>query len=130
NVARASLLHRLDRNLVAGQLAADLGRLQQREAALSPAADIDGAPVPLLRIEQLQLNQVDQVLHVEKVANLLALAAEADVFERLAEVMGKHPVGEHPLVDPSHLPGTGDDTAAIDHRRNTEARSVLLDQQL
>ena len=30
--------------------------------------------------------------------------------------MGQHPVGEHALVDLAHLPGAGDDAAAVDHR--------------
>ena len=110
--------------------AADLGRLQQREAALAAAADVDGAPVPRLRVEQLALDQVDQVLDVEQVAHLLAAAAEADVGERVAEVVGEHPVGEDPLVDLAHLPGPGDHAAAVDHRRHAEPRPVLLDQQL
>ncbi len=110
--------------------AADLGRLQQREAALAAAADVDGAPVPGVGIEQLALDQVDQVLDVEQVAHLLALAAEADVAERVAEVVGEHPVREDALVDLAHLPRPGDDAAAVDHRGHAEAGPVLLDQQL
>ena len=122
HVAGARLGDRLDRNLVAGQLAADLGRLQQREAALAAAADVDRAPVPALGVEQLALDQVDQVLDVEQVADLLALAAEADVAERAAEVVGEHPVGEDALVDLAHLPGPGDHAAAVDHRRHARGR--------
>src|SRR5215510_10849247 len=39
------LCDRLDRDLVAGQLTADLGRLPQRETALAAAADVDRAAV-------------------------------------------------------------------------------------
>src|SRR5664279_2862531 len=67
NVPRPRLLDRPDRHLVAGQATADLGRLRQREAALAAAADVDGAPVPGLAVEQLALDQVDQVLDVEQV---------------------------------------------------------------
>ena len=130
HVAGPRLRDRLDRHLVAGQLAADLGRLQQREAALAAAADVDGAPVPGPLVEQLALDQVDQVLDVQQVAHLLAPAAEADVAERVAEVVGEHPVGEDALVDLAHLPGAGDHAAAVDHRRHPEAGPVLLDQQL
>ena len=103
---------------------------QQREAALAAAADVHGAPVPGRRVEQLALDQVDQVLDVEQVAHLLALAAEADVAERVAEVVGEHPVGEDALVDLSHLPGAGDHPAAVDDGGEAEAGPVLLDQQL
>ena len=47
HVTGPRLRDRLDRNLVAGQLAADLGRLKQREAALASAAHVCGAPVPV-----------------------------------------------------------------------------------
>ena len=60
----------------------------------------------------------------------LPCAAEADVGERVAEVVGEHPVGEDPLVDLAHLPGAGDHAAAVDHRGDAEPVAVLLDQQL
>ena len=52
----------------------------------------------------------------------LPCAAEADVGERVAEVVGEHPVGEDALVDLAHLPGPGDHAAAVDHRRHAERR--------
>src|SRR6185436_7825212 len=103
------LLNRRDRHLVAGQALADLGRLAQREAALAATADVHGAAVPGRRIEQLALDKVDQVLDVEKISYLLSIPPEPDVAERVAEVVGEHPVGEHPLVHLAHLPGAGDD---------------------
>src|SRR4029077_8149898 len=114
DVAGTGLLHRLDRHLIATQLSADLVRLQQREAALATAAGVDRAPVPAVRIEQLAIDQIDQVLDVEQVTDLLPLATEADVFERVAELVGEHPVGEYPLIDLSHLPRPGDHSAAVD----------------
>ena len=39
-------------------------------------------------------------------------------------------MGEDALVDLAHLPGAGDDAAAVDHGGHAEARPVLLDQQL
>ena len=67
---------------------------------------------------------------MQQVAHLLALAAEADVLERVAEVVGEHPVGEDALVDLAHLPGAGDHPAAVDDRLQAEGGPVLLDQQL
>src|SRR5436305_2691403 len=130
DVPLAGLLHRRDRHLVAGEALADLGGLTQREAALAATADVHRAPVPRLGLEQLALDQVNQVLDVKEVAHLLALPTDADVAERVAEAVGEHPVGEDPLVDLAHLPGAGDDAAAVDHRRDAEALAVLLDQQL
>src|SRR3954470_5728164 len=130
DVPLARLLHRRDRHLVAGQPLADRGRLAQREAALAATADVHSAPVPVLGVEQLTLDQVDQVLDVEEVPYLLAMPPEPDVAEWVAEAVGEHPVGEHPLVDLAHLPGPGNDAAAVDHRRHAEALAVLLDQQL
>src|ERR1700709_549604 len=62
HVAGPGLDDRRHRHLVAGQLAADRGRLPQREAALATAADVDGAPAPGLPVEQLALDQADQHL--------------------------------------------------------------------
>src|SRR3954451_19565722 len=130
DISLARLLHRRDRHLVAGELPADRGRLAQRKAALVAAADVHRAPVPGAGIEQLPLDQVEQVLDVEEIAHLLATPPEPDVAERVAEVVGEHPVGEDPLVDLAHLPGSGDDAAAVDHGGDTEALAVLLDQHL
>src|SRR6201999_1658320 len=130
HVALPRLGDRGDLHLVAGQPLTDAGRLAQREAALVAAAGVHGAAVPLVGIEQLPLDQVDQVLDVEEIAYLFAMPPEPDVGERVAEVVGKHPVGEYPLVDLSHLPGAGDHAEAVDHGGDAERGPVLLDQQL
>ena len=75
-----------------GELAAQLGRLEQREAALAAAADVDRRAGPVLGTSQLLLDQLDQVVDVQQVAHLLAGAAEADVAQRPPEVVGEHPV--------------------------------------
>src|SRR3954454_16966648 len=83
-----------DLHLVAGQLAADLGGLQQREAALATAADVGDGTAPTLRLAQLLVDQVDQVVDVEEIAHLLAGAAVADVGERPPELVAEQPTGE------------------------------------
>src|ERR1700753_755794 len=93
DVSRRGLGDRGDRNLVAGKALADAGRLAQREAALVAAAGVHGVAVPLRWVEELALDEVDQVLDVEKVSHLLAMPPEPDVGERVAEVVGEHPVG-------------------------------------
>ncbi len=130
HVAGAGLGDDPDRHLVAGQLAAERGRLQQREAALAAAADVGGDAAPALRVAELLVDQVDQVVDVEQVAHLLARAAVADVGERAAEEVAEQPPGEDALVDLAHLPGPGDHAAAVGHRAQAEGVGVLLDQQL
>src|SRR5215475_10189764 len=85
DVAGAGLRLAADRHLVAGQLAADRRRLQQREADLAAAADIGDDAAPALRVAELLRDQVDEVIDVEQVAHLLAGAAVADVGEGPAE---------------------------------------------
>src|SRR6185312_15403583 len=130
NVPLAGLGDRRDRHLVAGQPLADRRRLQQGEAALAATAGVHGLAVPLVGVEQLALDQVDQVEDVEEIAHLLAMPSETDVGERVAELVGEHPMGEYPLVHLSHLPGAGDHAEAVDHRGDAERGPILLDQQL
>ena len=57
---------------------------------------------------------------MQQVADLLAVAAEADVGERPAEAVREHPVGEDALVDLPHLPRPRDHAAAVDDRPQPE----------
>ena len=52
----------------------------------------------------------------------LPCSPEPDVAERVAEVVGEHPVGEDALVDLAHLPGAGDHPAAVGDGREAEGR--------
>src|SRR6478672_3210135 len=119
-----------DRYLFAGQLTADLSRLQQREAALAATARVRGNAAPALRVAELLVDEVDQVVDVKQVAHLLAGAAVADVGEWAAEVVAEQPPGEDALIDLAHLPRAGDHAAAVGHRPQPEGVGVLLDQQL
>src|SRR6187399_2380772 len=130
DVIPPGLRYPLDRDLVAGQLPADLCRLEQREAVVPAAPDVAHEARPATRVAELLVHQLDQVVDVEQIAHLLSLASIADVAQREAEVMVKEPEGEDSLVDLAHLPGPGDHPATVDHRAQPEARRVLLDQQL
>ena len=57
-----------------------------------PAADVHDDAGPVLRVGELLVDQLDQIVDVQQVADLLAGAAEADVAERPAEVVGEQPV--------------------------------------
>ena len=56
-----------------GDLGAQRGRLQQRQAAVASAADVDRDAVPALGTVELLVEQLEQVLDVEQIADLLAL---------------------------------------------------------
>ena len=113
-----------------GQLAAELGGLQQRQAALDAAADVDGRAVPAVGVGELVEDEVTEVVDVEHVAHLLARAAVADVAQRAARVVREQPVREDALVDLAHLPRAGDHAAAIDHGPDAERVGVLANEQL
>ena len=129
DIPGAVLIGRLHIDPGAGDLGAERRRLSQREAATPAATDVGGHAVPTLRITELAIDQLDQILDVEEIADLLARSAKPDVAERTAEMVGEHPVGEHALIDLPHLPRTGDDAAAVDHRGETVRGPVFLDQQ-
>ncbi len=114
DVAGAGGRDRFDRAPFPGDLLAQRGRLEQREAAVAAAADVRDYTVPPIWCGELLVDQVDEVLDVQQVANLLSGPVVADVRQRPAEVVGKQPVREHALVDASHLPGAGDHAAAVD----------------
>ena len=59
-----------------------------------------------------------------------ARPAEAEVLHRSAEVVREQPVGEHSLVDFSHLPRTGNHTTAVDDAAEPEGLDVLGNEQL
>src|SRR3954447_8337614 len=104
-----------DSYLVPGDRAADLGRLEQGQARLAPAADVEGRAGPRVRVGELDLDQVHNILDVDQVTDLLAGTAVPDVGERPPEVVAEHPMRENALVDLAHLPRACDDAEAVDH---------------
>src|SRR6266566_9657782 len=79
----------LDRDTSTGEGAADLRQLDEGQAAASAAPDIERATGPRVRLRELIFEQVDEVLDVQKVAHLLALATEAEIAQWTLEVMGE-----------------------------------------
>ena len=77
--------------LLPGLLGADLGQLAERDGDLVAAADVVDPPVPALRRPNCGSEQVEEVVDVQHVADLLARAAEADIAQRLVEVVARHP---------------------------------------
>ena len=67
----------------------------------------------------------DEVAWVEAIADLMAVSAEADVFERALAEVGVEPIGEDALVSATELAGTGKDAAAVDKHRKIKGRAVF-----
>src|SRR4051794_5892128 len=76
-----------DRDGLAGLLDAEPGELEERDRPLLAPADVVDPAVPDLGRLELEQDQVEEVVHVEDVADLLAVAAEAGVAERSLENM-------------------------------------------
>ena len=78
----------------------------------------------------LVVDQPEQVTDVEEVAHLFTFAAISEISEFSFPEMGGNPVNHHPLVDLSHLVGSGDDPTAVDHRFHAIKFGEFADQQL
>ena len=78
-----------------------------------------------LRGEDLVEDQGGQVTRVEAVADLVALAIEADVAQRSAPQVGIDPIGEDSLVGSAELASTGHDSAAVNENLETERLAVF-----
>jgi hypothetical protein len=84
----------------------------------------------VVRVKELMLNEIDDIVDRDQVPDLLALPAVSEVGQLPAEVMAQHPMREDALVDLAHLPGAGNDAAAVDNRHEPEGGGVFGDQQL
>jgi hypothetical protein len=69
DIAGAALIDSVDAYFVAGQLTAEVRRFEQRSC--SPA-DVPVEAGPVFRPQQLPLDQVDEIVDEEQVADLLA----------------------------------------------------------
>jgi hypothetical protein len=70
-------------------------------------------------------DQWGQIARVEAVADLVALAIEADVAEGSAAEVAVDPIREDALVGSAELTGTGHDTAAVDENFEAERLAVF-----
>ena len=90
--------------LAPGQLAAELGRLAQRQRDVAPAADVDVRARPALGVARAARRSARPGPRRAAGRAPACPAAVADVAQLPAEVVGQHPVGEDALVDLAHLP--------------------------
>jgi hypothetical protein len=105
---------------------APIGELAERHRGGGAAGEVgeavgggEGGRGELLREER------SEVARVEAVADLVAVAAEADVFERATAEVGVEPVGEDALVGAAELAGAGEDAAAVDEDGEVEGLAVF-----
>ena len=73
---------------------------------------------PSIKVIDLLDDQVAQIIHVKKVADLFTRAAIADVTQRSLEMMSHDPKRSNALVDLAKLPRPGNDSAAINNGLN------------
>ncbi len=66
-----------------------------------------------------------EVARVEAIADLVAVATEADVAERALAEVGVQPVGEDALIGAAELAGPSEDAAAVDEDGEVERGAVF-----
>ena len=105
------------------------GELAEGHSGFGSAGEVDYSigGGEFLRGEDLVEDQGGQVARVEAVADLVALAIEANVAQRSAAEVAINPVGEDSLVGTAELPRAGHDSAAVDE--NLEAESLPVFQR-
>src|SRR5512138_2772193 len=113
-----------DRHL-AQELTAELRELAQRDRVLRSPTHVEHLSRMSLDFRKLTRNELEEVGRMEEVANLLCLTAEARVAQRSPEKVIHHPEREHSLVHLAELPGSGDDSAAVDDRFQPVGSNVL-----
>ena len=98
---------------VAGEFAAEGGHFAEGGADVASASDVEGLAGEGVEVVDLVQDELEEVVDVEHVAYLFAGAAVADVFEGTAEEVAGGPEHDDALVDFTHLPGSGEDAAAV-----------------
>ncbi len=98
---------------VAGEFAAEGAHFAEGGADVASAADVEGLAGEGIEVVDLVQDELEEVVDVEHVAYLFAGAAVADVFEGTTEEVAGGPEHDDALVDFAHLPGSGEDAAAV-----------------
>lgn len=112
-------------------VAAPGGEFGEGEAAGKAAADVAEAGLGGKAGAGLDLEdqEAGEILGVEDVADLEAVAAEAEVAKGSALAPGVDPVGDDALIGAAELAGSGEDAAAVDP--DVEAKGgVVLEGEL
>src|SRR6185436_8046337 len=91
--------------------------LLHRNGAGPPASDVEGMARHLSPGIELAPDKVAQVVRVQQVAYLQALAAESGVLKLPSEKMPRNQQREYSLVGLAELSRPRDHAAAIDHHR-------------
>jgi len=130
HIGRPVLRGRTEFHLVAGNFTAERCQLAQGNSKGGTAANVKHASPVLAGMKHLVDDQIAQIVDVEHVTHLLALPAETDVGELPAKIMGGNPERDDALIGFTHLPGTGDEAAAIDGAAEAVGVGVFDDHEL
>ena len=120
----------VDRKRSPRDVATDGRQLAKRRAHVSSTADVERPSVHHVEILQLVEHQRQEVVDVQHVAHLLALATETDVAERSAEQMPRDPQGNDALIDLAHLPRSRDHAASVRDGAEPVHLAILDHEQL
>ena len=103
------------------------GKLAEGHCGFGSTGEVDDSigGCEFSRGEDLVEDQGGQVAWVEAVADLVALAIEADVAQRSAAEMAIDPIRKDTLVGSTELPRAGHDSAAVDENLETECLAVF-----
>src|SRR5262249_58208855 len=117
-IARTVFIGRGHLDPLSGDFPTQLRRLAQRDTVRGAAPDVPDAPGVIVYVRDLVQHQVAKIVNMEKIADLLAAAAEADVLEATVKTVRRQPECDHALLGLGHLPRTGQQAAPIDRMAN------------
>ena len=83
----------------------------------------------VFEIGNLLLDEFEEILDVEHVADLPAFSTEAPIVEFSTPEVPSRPQGHEALVDARELPGSRKDPAAVDDGGQSVECVVFLDQE-
>ena len=110
--------------------AALLGQLDERDAVGWSAADVVDLAREASQVAELHAHEIVQIDHVQHVAHLQSVPAEARERELAAIFVSRRPERDEALIRLAHLPRSRDEPAAVDDRPQAVHRVVFLDEQL
>ena len=106
---------------------APCGQLAEGHGGFGSTREVDDSISgrEFLRRDDLVEDQGGQVVRVQAIADLVALAIKADVAHRSAAKVAIDPVGEDALVWTTELSGSSHDAAAVNENRETKCLAVF-----
>ena len=126
HVGGAVLRLRGNGNPVPGEPLAKIGGLEQGQVGECGPADREDFSTEVYDLAGLKQYEFNEIIDMEQVAHLLALAAEADIGEGALQQMRDKPIGKYALILFPKLPRPGDHATAVDDGRQAVLVTVFL----